>query len=352
MTRHASGRGLRPHQLRAVLKQSPPAPLYFCVGEEPYLMAQALDSLRSATVGPDDLFNYQRFDAGDVPVTEMLTAIDTLPAFAERRLVVISRAESLTADAQAALLAALDTSPPTTCLAITACKVDQRRRLFAWLNQHATPINCQPLLERELPAWLLNQAAAWHLQLAPDVVQALLDQTGSSLHALVNELEKLQWHAGRPAGSTRITITLEQLRTVAARERDRSIFELTDAVGQRRSAEALSIVRRLLDQGEQPVGLTMMLTRHLRRLLLAKAACDAGATPADLARRLSVAPRYAETLGRQIAGFTRAELQQAMTDCLTADAQLKGGRAPKDLVIDGLILELCGAMPGPLMVTP
>ena len=382
MTRHASVRGLRPHHLRAALKQSPPAALYFCVGEEPYLMTQALDLLRAATVGPDDLFNYQRFDAGEAPVTEMLTAVETLPAFAERRLVVIGRAEALAADDQASLLAALETLPPTTCLAITAAKIDQRRRLFAWLNQHATPINCQPLLERELPAWLNGQAAALGLRLPPDVAQALLEQTGSSLHALVNELEKLKLHAGQaesaraetPARSggdaplpltppsrtpgspsatpALVTITLETLHALAARERDRSIFELTDAVGQRRCASALAIVRRLLDQGEQPVGITVMLTRHMRRLWLAKAARDAGASSADLAQRLAVAPRYAETLSRQIAGFTQAELRRALTCCLTADAQLKGGRAPKDCVVDGLILELCGTLPGPLMVTP
>ncbi len=352
MTRSTSTRGLRPHDLRAALKKSPPAPLYFCLGEEPYLITQALDLLRASTVGPDDLFNYQRFDAGDASMTDMLTAVATLPAFAERRLVVIADVDSLLADAQASLLAALDTLPSTTCLAITAAKADQRRRLFVWLNQHATVINCQPLLERELPAWVNSQAATLELQLAPDVAHALLEQTGSSLHALINEMEKLKLHSGQDAHAGRTVITLDALHAVASRERDRSIFELTDAVGQRRGAAALAIVRRLLDQGEQPVGITVMLTRHLRRLWLAKAAREAGASSADLAQRLAVSPRYADTISRQVAGFTSAELQQGLAYCLTADAQLKGGRMPKDQVVDGLILELCERLPGPLMVTP
>ena len=352
MARQSSIRGLRPHELRAALTKSPPAPLYFCFGEEPYLITQALDLLRAATVGPDDLFNYQRFDAGEASVTEMITAAATLPAFAERRFVVISHADALAADDQASLLEALDTPTPTTCLAVTAAKVDLRRRLFTWLNQQATAVNCQPLLERELPAWLNGQAAVMGLQLAPEVAHALLEQTGSSLHALVNELEKLKLHAAQGAHALQTVITLEELQALSARERDRSIFELTDAVGQRRGAAALTIVRRLMDQGEQPVGIMVMLTRHLRRLWLAKAARDAGASPIDLAQRLAVAPRYAETIHRQVAGFTHAELRQALARCLTADAQLKGGRWPKEQVVDGVILELCGKLPGPLMVTP
>jgi len=190
------------------------------------------------------------------------------------------------------------------------------------------------------------------LHLAPDVAQALLEQTGSSLHALVNELEKLQLHAAQDTHAARTTITLEALQVLAAQERDHSIFELTDAVGQRRGAAALAVVRRLMDQGEQPVGIMAMLTRHLRRLWLARAALDAGASPVDLAQRLTVAPRYAETIHRQAAGFTRAELRQALARCLTADAQLKGGRWPKGQVVDGVILEVCGKLPGPLMVAP
>jgi DNA polymerase-3 subunit delta len=353
-------RGLRPHELRRALSQQPPGQLYFCVGEEPYVAAEALDLLRGATIGMEDLFNYHRFEAGETPIDEIIAAAATLPIFAPRRLVVLTRAEALKTDEQEALAAALDAPAPTTCLVIIAAKADQRRRLFSSLPQRAVVINCQPLLERELPAWLNGQAAALELQLAPEVVHALIEQTGTSLHALVNEMEKLRVYGSaraealaQPGGEvTLLKIGLEALAQLTAHGRQHSVFELTDAAGERRLADALVIVRHLLDEGEQPVGLVAVLTRHLRRLWLAKGGVDQGDTPAALAKRLGVMPRYAESLTRQAAGFGAPHLQRLLTRCVVADAQLKGGRLPKGQVIESLLIEVCRGLPGPLMVTP
>jgi DNA polymerase-3 subunit delta len=357
-------RGLRPHELRRALGKQPPGPLYLCVGEEPYVAAQALDLLRAAAVGTDDLFNFDRFEAGDTPIDAIIAAAATLPVFAPRRLVVLTRAETLKTEEQEALAAALDAPAPTTCLVIVAAKADQRRRLFSSLLERAVVINCRPLLERELPAWLIAQAEALGLRLAPEVGHALIEQTGTSLHALINELEKLRAHAGtapstrtdaaaqRGAHTPLVMVGLERLAQLTAHGREHSVFELTDAAGERRLADALVLARRLLEQGEQPVGLVAVLTRHLRRLWLAKGAGGQRDTTAALAARLGVMPRYAESLARQAAGFDAPHLQWLLTRCVVADAQLKGGRLPKAQVIESLLIEVCRGLPGPLMVTP
>ncbi|MEW6324801.1 MAG: DNA polymerase III subunit delta [Nitrospirota bacterium] len=339
-----AARGLRPPDLRRALSRQPPGPLYFCLGEESYLTEQAIDLLRAAAVGDgDDLFNVERFEAGAL-MTSVLTAAATLPAFAQRRVVILTRADALTAGDQDRLAGYVEAPVPTTCLVIAAAKADQRRRLFSLLQQRATVINCQPLFERELPGWLMGQAAAMGLQLAPEAAHELLERTGTSLHALINELEKLRAHG--------VTIDLAALTALTSHGREHSVFELTDALGERRLADALALARRLLDHGEHPVGLTTMLIRHLRRLRLARCAADAGVPPAELARRLGVMPRYADTLSRQANGFTADQLTRALACCLTADAQLKGGRLPKEQVVDLLLLEVCGDWSGPLMAAP
>ncbi len=374
MNRPAAGRGLRPHELRRALGKQAPGPIYFCLGEEPYVTAQAIELLRDAAVGPEDLLNTERFEAG-APMMSILTAAAMLPAFAERRLVVLTSAESLTADDQELLTAYINDPSPSTCFVVAAAKADQRRRLFSLLLQRATVVNCQPLLERELPSWLNGQATAMGLQLTPDVAHALIERTGASLHALTNELEKLRTYGSaraealaqtggdaplplKPPSQTHVSSTsvpvkieLDALTQLTAHGREHSIFELTDAVGERRLADALVLARHLLDQGEHPVGLLTMLTRHLRRLWLARCAADAGQAPAALAQRLGVMPRYAETLHRQSAGFTSRRLQRILTSCVTADAQLKGGRLPKEQVVELLLLEVCREWPGPLMAT-
>jgi DNA polymerase-3 subunit delta len=376
MTRTASPRGLRPHELRAALKTPPPAPLYLCLGEEPHLAAQALELLRTAVVGPEpDVFNSDRFTAGETPAAGIVNAAGTLPAFAERRLVVITHAEAFGAADQAILTEYVNAPSPTTCMVVIAAKADQRQRFFAALMKQAVLINCHPLYERELPKWLDHQTASIGLRLTPEAAHALIEQTGSSLESLINELEKLRAYASaranalaQPGGDAPLPltppsptrerslvdapVTLDELQAVSAGARERSVFELTDAVGERRAVAALTILRRLFEQGEYPVPVTTMLTRHMRRLRIAKSHLHAGAAVGALASLLAVMPRYAETLGRQAGGFTEEQLERALSRCLVADAQLKGGRLQKERVVEFLVIELCRGLPGPLTVTP
>jgi len=340
MTRVTS-RSYRPHELEQLLRKEPPRPLYSCLGEESYLSAQAIDLLRAATVGPDDAFNFHRFDAGPGVVNDVVAAASTLPAFASWRMVVLTRTEAVPAAEQDVLLGYLESPSPTTCLVLTAAKADQRRKLFSSLLERAVQINCQPLFERELPAWVAGQASAMGLTLTADTAHALVEQTGASLHALLNELEKLRAHA--QSGQAPGTITPDALAELTAHGRTHSVFELTDAAGERRLADALIAVHRLLVNGEQPVGLVALLTRHLRRLLLVRCALDAGAPASSLAQQLGVMPRYADTLARQANRFTAAELRRTLERCLIADSRLKGGRMADEQVLDWLLIEICRA---------
>ena len=361
MSRTTSPRGLRPHELRTTLQQQVPGPLYLCLGDEPYLIDQSIEIFHTAVIGPEtDVFNESRFVAGETPAHEIVGAAGTFPAFAERRLVIVTRGEAFNAADQEALSAYIDAPSPSTCFVLVMAKGDQRRRFFSSMMQRAVLINCQPLFERELPAWLQNHAASMGLRLTAEALHALVERTGSALHALSNELQKLRDYVGRPhtlpSGSspsrTAEAVTVEQLLAVSAGGRERSLFELTDAVGNRRTAQALGVTRALIDQGDYPPVLIVALTRHFRRLWMTKGHLDAGGPATALPQLLGVAPRYAETVRQQASRFSLGELEAAMARCLVADAQIKGGRIGNGQVVEFLVLELCQGVPGPVMVTP
>lgn len=358
MKRAQQPRGLRPHQLAALLGKQPPAPLYVCLGEESYVAEQALRLLQQSVVGTElREFNDSRFTAGEAPAAEIVNAALTLPAFADRRLVVVTQAEALTSDDQDTLLSYLEQPASTTTLVFVSAKVDQRRRFFSRLLERATIVNCQPFFERELPGWVQEQAAALGLRLSPDALQLLIERNGAALHLLSNELEKLRVYAsagggaGAPATGA-INVTVGDVQAVSSGGRGHSIFELTDAVGSRQLQQALTVARNLLEEGEYPPALVTTLTRHLRRLWIAKSVLEAGGSTSSLASRLGVAPRYVETLKRQSDRHTRRGLEAALARCLTAEAQLKGGRLPKSLAVELLIVELCSNTLGKLAATP
>ena len=60
--------------------------VYLLYGEEAYLKKQYKDKLRNAMLSPDDTMNYAYYEGKGTNVKEVIDLAETLPFFAERRL--------------------------------------------------------------------------------------------------------------------------------------------------------------------------------------------------------------------------------------------------------------------------
>ena len=62
--------------------------LYLLYGEEAYLRRQYRDRLKTAIIG-EDTMNYHYFEGKDISVGEIIDLAETMPFFADRRLIVL-----------------------------------------------------------------------------------------------------------------------------------------------------------------------------------------------------------------------------------------------------------------------
>ena len=63
--------------------------LYLLYGEEAYLRKQYRDKMKEALVEPEDTMNQHYYEGKDVNVEEIIDMSDTMPFFANRRVIVI-----------------------------------------------------------------------------------------------------------------------------------------------------------------------------------------------------------------------------------------------------------------------
>ena len=64
---------------------------YLLCGEEAYLRNQYKNRLMQALCDPTDTMNFSRFEGKNILPAEIISLADTLPFFAERRLILIDR---------------------------------------------------------------------------------------------------------------------------------------------------------------------------------------------------------------------------------------------------------------------
>ena len=72
-----------------ILKRGKFKNVYLLYGPEVYLRKQYRDKLKTALIGDDDTMNYNYFEGKGLDVKSIISLAETMPFFAERRLIII-----------------------------------------------------------------------------------------------------------------------------------------------------------------------------------------------------------------------------------------------------------------------
>jgi DNA polymerase-3 subunit delta len=293
------------------------APVYFLVSQQPLLLERAVTAIRDASVPPDmRAWNADVVEGRGASGSRVLAALQTLPMMGERRLVHVRDVAAMQAAEMAHLLAYLDDPNPRTVFLATAAKVDKRIKLFASAKKKGFLHEMEP--PRRLAQWIRDEAAARGADLDSRAASRLEDVVGKDLSRLALALEQLRLYAGDRR------ITSDDVDDLIADTRERSVFELTDAIGEGALPRALAAVSSLCEQRQSAIGVVVMLARHMRQLGACQAALSDGASPSELPRILGVPPFIADKLGGQARRYTVQSVQRGLELLADTDASLKG----------------------------
>jgi DNA polymerase-3 subunit delta len=190
--------------------------------------------------------------------------------------------------------------------------------------------------------WAVETAAAQETKLEQDAARELVDALGGEMMMLRSELDKLMLYV---AGKGRITLGDVETMVLAAKQR--SLYELTDAISQRDRARALALLDGLLnasDGGEDAaIGHLYMLARTFRQMLiiLEKNVRDSRAIWQVLWQGFRMPPFAADDLIKQARRYkSRRELTRALRLIARADVEIRSNPPDKRLVLERLVLEL------------
>jgi DNA polymerase III subunit delta len=283
---------------------------YLLTGES-FLAEEALDEIRRSE--STDVLSEVTFDPSS-EAAELVEALETASLLGDRRLVVIRDAQDLKKDHAEALAGYLESPSPSSVLVMVA---SGRTKLDAVVRSKGDVIALEAPKGRRLVTWLRDRARARRLKLDERGAWALVDAVGNELRDLDAALEQLATGIG-----TEATVDAAKVRSMFARLADERIYAFTDAVGDRRLPLATSTLRRLLDQGDEPLVLFGALVAHIRRLLRARRYVDQGARVVGDA--LGLPTWRAERVQRQARSFTEDELVASMDVLAETDVEMKG----------------------------
>jgi DNA polymerase-3 subunit delta len=310
-------------------------------GPEVTLRDAALAELReSVLAGALREFNEDRFDlslAGQDPLA-IIGAARTLPVMAARRLVLVrgigeKRAEKFL---DGAFLEYLEAPLETTCLVLEGDSVDKRQKWVKRVAKIGRVIECTPPNRpADVRRWIEGRMTQRGMRAQSGVASTLFDLVGPDLDRLALEIEKLALYLGDGG-----TLDTDDVAELVGQLRERAVYELCDAIGERRLANALRMVSEMSDAGQPPLMLVGALANHFRRLLRARELrpLEAGAVQ----RKLGLHPFAAEKLVEQARRFDLRRLRACLEAVRRTDLALKGGVpiGPR-MALERLVLAVC-----------
>jgi DNA polymerase-3 subunit delta len=310
-------------------------------------------------------------------IRSTIEALQTLPFMGGSKLVwlknanfladsVIGRAASVqTALEELSKIIGGDLGDDVTFL-LSATETDKRRSFYKSLSKRAEVQVIDGLdssrsgWEEEASEMVTTRAAKRKLQLDDDALELFVLLTGGDTRQIDNELEKIDIFLGKDR-----QVTSEHVRELVPLSRAGVIFELGNALAVRDLERALTLVRRLLDQGETAIGILLVaVLPTIRNLLLAKDLMErnrmqrphAPFTFISAINRLPAAatehlPRkkdgsisgYALGIAAQNAHrFETKQLIEAMQACLEANLKLVTSQLDHELVLTEIVVKLLG----------
>ncbi|HEY4243773.1 MAG TPA: DNA polymerase III subunit delta [Kofleriaceae bacterium] len=291
-------------------------PIYVLHSEHPVLIDRVATAIRDLVVPPAARgFNYDIVE-GKPSANRIVSLSQTLPMMAQRRLVYVRDLAGLPADDADALLAYVAKPNPSTVVLAVTSKLDKRVKLFAQLSRKGY----LHVLEapRQLAPWVRNEAQQLGVKIDGAAVTRLVNTVGDDLSRLSLSVEQLGLYAGQRV------VTAADVDELIADTRERSVFELTDAIGSGDRGRALAAVAALVDQRESAVGVVVMLARHIRQLTMVHVLRAQNAPKSAWASQLGVPPFVVDKLAAQARIYGPSALAAATQRLATADRALKG----------------------------
>jgi len=310
-------------------------------------------------------------------ISSTIEALQTLPFFGSTKVVWLKNANFLGDDQKARSMAVHSALEQLSELLeagfgsevtflLSATEVDKRRSFYRTLVKRAE-VQVFDRLDSGRAGWeeaaceiVRSRAKKRKLPFDDEALDLFVLLTGGDTRQIDNELEKIETFLGKDRA-----VNVEIVRELVPLSRAGIIFELSNALAARDLELALTLVRRLLDQGETAIGILLAaIVPTIRNLLLAKDLMEQHGirrphSPFQFIAAMNRLPAKAtEHLPRKKDGsinayglaiaaqranqFDTNQLIEAMRACLEANVKLVTTQLDHELILTEVVVKLLG----------
>ena len=307
------------------------ARVYLIYGTESYLKTFYKNKLKEVALAGGDPMNVATFAGSGISERSIIDEADTMPFFAEHRVVMIE--DSGLFKKASDLADYIKNIPETTVMIFTESEVDKRNRLYKAVNEVGVAEEFNALSEGDLLKWVGTLFKKSEKNITTETARFFLERVGTDMNNLVNEVEKLVCYTGE-----RPVIEKADILSVSSEHVEGKIFEMMDAIGSKKQEEALRLYYDLLTLRQTPAGILALTIRQFNLLYVIKDMAGRHIDNKTIASTAGIAPFFVNKYISQSRNFDLATLKEAVAYGTELETDFKQGRIEDRIACELLIV--------------
>lgn len=311
-------------------------PVYVLYGEEAYLKRQYVKKLKDICIAGDDTINYNKFEGKDIVPREVISLAQTLPFFAERRLIILENTGFFkrSCDELADYIPEISDSA---CLVFVEGEVDKRTRLFKAVKEKGRISEFKQQDTKTLIKWILGILKKENKKITESTMNLFLEKTGCVMDNIYQELEKLLCYT-----IDKDTITSADVDAVCTVQVTNRIFDMIHAIAEKKQKKALELYYDLLALKEPPMRILFLINRQFHLLAQVKDLLRLQKDKSEIGAKTGLHGFVVNKYIQQSKSFTIEQLRQAVEDCIQAETDVKLGNLSDKMSVELLIVKYSG----------
>lgn len=313
------------------------APVYFVTGDEPLLVGEVTDAIRSAAreQGYEERESHSadaRFDWA-----ALIGGLDNLSLFANRKIIEVRLTTGKPGrEGGAALVDLVGNPPQDTLFIITSPKLDKRTSATKWataLEQEGVRVDIYMPTPEQLPAWLAARMRQAGLDCDDEGIDILAARIEGNLMAAQQEISKLQLLVGEGR------VTGDMVRRSVADGARFDVFQLADAAIGQDTTRAVRILFGLRKEGIAPALVSWALAREVTQLITLWTKVDQGNPPGRAMSEARVWRNRQPLFNRALASHDEHSIRELAAQAALTDRVVKGASPgqPWNALLDLLV---------------
>ena len=323
-------------QLESDIRNKRYKKVYILTGTQSYNRKRYLDALIKVFLPDGDTMNLTKFSGKKTDLKEVADTVNTMPFFAEKRVVVLEDTGLFSAPCDE--LADMIASVPDTCVVIFSEEsVDLRLRQTKAVKENGCIARFDNLSEDELRDFIMGRLAKEHRPITKDALDMFIARCSDDMWAITNELEKVISYTFKKDG-----IRTEDIEAVIPAPPEDRIFAMIDAILDGNTEKAVGHYNDLLALRTDPVRIMALIRDQLRLMLHVSEMNREHLTTKQMASELGnmkeARVRMALSAARK---SSKISLIDRITRCAETDSDIKNGLIDKQIGTETLIIDLC-----------